>query len=214
MVLIIENQGSHRCALEGSTLEAFTQKTFSSLINDSHTRQNDYYLARVVCEEQEGKEEADKKGIKVYQCYDAKQLCKYVFEMVISAEERKVQIKNFRDPVNQKKINELYFFRLRHDSDSPMRAEYAGSHQDFLESQSFRAKLFANEDALDALSVNFKQNKMKRIPFLTKKQLWTLLMVVLSALFICTLLVVALERRRMHRVRTVTRTVNATRKIQ
>eukprot|EP00866_Antonospora_locustae_P000442 jgi/Antlo1/442/1772 len=197
MVLIIENQGSQRCALEGSTVEAFTQKTFSELIGECHSRQCDYYLARVICTGTPvGPDREDRKSRKSYHCYDARQLCKYVFEMVISAEGRKVQIKNFKDPINQRTISELYFFRLRHDSETPMRAEYAGCHRDFLESQSFRSKVFNQEDAMDALSVNFKQNKAPKIPFLTRRQVLSVFMVLLCVLLLTTLLVIAVEKRK------------------
>lgn len=49
MVLILENEGTQRCALEGSTVEAFTQKQFSDLVNESFMRQSDYYIARLIC---------------------------------------------------------------------------------------------------------------------------------------------------------------------
>lgn len=197
MVLIIENQGSQRCVLEGSTVEAFTQKAFSELISDCHSRQCDYYLARVICTgTTRGPDHEDKKTRKSYYCYDARQLCKYVFEMVISAEGRKVQIKNFKDPINQRTISELYFFRLRHDSETPMRAEYAGCHRDFLESLSFRSKVFNQEDAMDALSVNFKQNKTPKIPFLTRRQILSVFMIVLFVLLLTTLLVITVEKRK------------------
>lgn len=190
MVLILENEGSQRCALEGSTVEAFTQKQFSDLVNESFLRQSDYYIARVICLG----EGEDKKAKKVFYCYDARQLCKYVFEMVISSEGRSVQIKNFKDPIHQKPINELYFFRLRYDSETPMRAEYAGSHLDFLESQNFRSRIFNQEEPLDALSVNFKLSKQQKIPFLTRKQVLSVFAIILSMILIITLLVIAVDK--------------------
>lgn len=151
---------------------------------------------RLICPKvSESLDAPGKRTKKAYYCYDAKQLCKYIFEMVISAEGRKVQIKNFKDPIHQRPIGELYFFRLRYNSETPMRAEYAGCHNDFLESQSFRSKIFGQEDALDALSVNFKQNKSQKIPLLTKKQIFSVFIIVLFVLFLTTLLIIAMEKK-------------------
>lgn len=191
MVLILENEGTQRCALEGSTVEAFTQKPFSDLVNESYMRQSDYYIARVICS---GENDGEKKSKKVYYCYDARQLCKYVFEMVISSEGRSVQIKNFKDPIHQKPVHELYFFRLRYESETPMRAEYAGSHLDFLESQSFRSRIFNQEEPLDALSVNFKLAKQQKIPLLTKKQVLSVFVIILAMILLVTVLVIAVEK--------------------
>lgn len=197
MVLIIETQGNQRYALEGTSVEAFTQKTFSELISNSHSKKLDYYLARVICEglnEKSG--DFDRNSKKFYYCYDARQLCKYIFEMAISSEGRKIEIKNFKDPINQKTISELYFFRLRHDSETPLRAEYAGSHVDFLESQSFRAKIFNQEDALDSLSINFKQKQLKKISFLSKKRIFSIFVIILFVLLLATPLIIVIERKK------------------
>lgn len=130
----------------------------------------------------------------MYYCYDARQLCKYVFEMVISSEGRSVQIKNFKDPIHQKPILELYFFRLRYESETPMRAEYVGSHLDFLESQSFRSRIFNQEEPLDALSVNFKLAKQQNIPFLTRKQLMSVFVIILALILLVTVLIIAMDK--------------------
>lgn len=193
MALILESLGSQRCALDGSTIEAFTQKSFSVLLNESHEKQQDYYIARIVCAN--AANAATKKRTNYY-CYDARQLCKSIFEMIISSEGRKVQIKNFKDPINQQNISELYFFRCRHDSETPLRAEYAGTHKDFLESQSFRSKIFYQEDPLDSLSVNFKFNRSSKIPLLTRKQVYSLILIVLLILLIGSVLVFAVERNK------------------
>ncbi|KCZ78067.1 hypothetical protein H311_00913 [Anncaliia algerae PRA109] len=190
MVLILENEGTQRCALEGSTVEAFTQKQFSDLVNESFMRQSDYYIARLIC----SADTDEKRTKKMYYCYDARQLCKYVFEMVISSEGRSVQIKNFKDPIHQKPILELYFFRLRYESETPMRAEYVGSHLDFLESQSFRSRIFNQEEPLDALSVNFKLAKQQNIPFLTRKQLMSVFVIILALILLVTVLIIAMDK--------------------
>lgn len=157
MIYGLENATSTKCALDSKKHEAFTQKSFSDLIYSAHSQGQDYYIARVQC----GNDET----MPSYYCYDARHLCKYIFEMVISSEGRKIRIKNFSDPIHGKDIIEIHFFKMRFESETPLRAEYAGSHINFLESSVFRAKIFFNEDPLEALSVNFqfKNNKKRRL---------------------------------------------------
>jgi hypothetical protein len=135
-----------------------------------------------------------KRGGNPYFCYDARQLCKYVFEMVISQEGRKIKVKNFKDPIHQRPFTELNFFRMRCGSDTPLRAEYAGNHLDFLESNCFRSKLFYQEDPLDALTVSFNFKKMKNLPFFTKKQILSLFITIIFVLMLSTFLVIVLEK--------------------
>jgi len=165
MAYVLEKIGSSRCALDAAKAELFTQKKFADLIYDAHTRGQDYYLARVHC-----KEKDIKSGHSIYYCYDAKQLCKYVFEMVITPDGRKIKIKNFKDPLNAKDISEINFFRLRFDTETPLKAEYIGNHVSFLESNIFRSKLFYQEDPLDALSVNFQFKTLEKLPYIKKKR--------------------------------------------
>ncbi|ORD94497.1 hypothetical protein ECANGB1_643 [Enterospora canceri] len=148
MLYGLENTNTTKCALDAKNLEAFTQKSFSDLVYEAHSRGEDYYIARVQC--------SGTNGDPYFYCYDAKHLCKFVFEMVISAEGRRIRIKNFSDPIHSKDIMEINFFKMRYDSDTPLRAEYAGNHISFLESNVFRSKIFFQEEALDALSVNFQ----------------------------------------------------------
>ena len=187
MALILESKGTQRCALDGNTVEPFTQKSFSALLSEAHNKSHDYYIAKVICA---------KDHRSTYYCYDARQLCKYIFEMIISGDGRHVQIKNFKDPLNQEKINELYFFRCRYDSESPLKAEYAGSKKDFLESQSFRSKIFFQEDPLDSLAVNFKFHLNNKIPIFTKRQIYTLICIVLFILLIGSILLFVVERNK------------------
>ncbi|TBU05080.1 DUF5092 domain-containing protein [Hamiltosporidium tvaerminnensis] len=197
MVVILEKEGSKRCALEATNIEAFTQKTFLDLIKDSHNRKCDYYIARVRClSKMESLKGAGFNVSGVYYCYDARQLCKYVFEMVISADGRRIRIKNFKDPIQQRTISELNFFRLRYETDTPLRAEYVGNHIDFLESNCFRSKLFYKEDPLDALTVNFNFKKNQKIPIFSKKQIFSLFITIIFILLLSTFLVIALEKDR------------------
>jgi len=165
MAYVLEKTGTTRCALDAAKTEIFTQKKFADLIYDTHARGLDYYLARIHCKEKDGKAS----GI-AYYCYDARQLCKYVFEMMITADGRRIRIKNFRDPVNQKEIAEINFFKLRHDSETPLKAEFIGNHVSFLESNNFRSKLFSQEDPLDALSVNFQFKKLEKAAVLKRRK--------------------------------------------
>lgn len=166
MAYVLEKTGTSRCALDASKPEIFTQKKFADLIYDSHARSTDYFLARVHC-----KEKDPRTGNSIYYCYDAKQLCKHVFEMVITSEGRKIRIKDFKNPANHKEISEINFFRLRHDSETPLKAEFIGNHVSFLESNNFRSKLFNQDDPLDALSVNFQFKKLEKAEFIKKKKI-------------------------------------------
>lgn len=173
MAYVLEKTGMTRCALDAAKVEIFTTRKFSDLIYDAHARGCDYYLARVHCKEKDGNSAST-----VYYCYDAKQLCKYVFEMVITADGRKIRIKNFKDPANQKEIAEINFFKLRHDSETPLKAEFIGNHVSFLESNNFRSKLFNQEDPLDALSVNFQFKKLEKAAMLKGRRAIDLFVIV------------------------------------
>lgn len=165
MAYVLEKLGSTRCALDASKNELFTQKKFADLIYESHAKGQDYILSRVFC-----KEKDSRTGNNIYYCYDAKQLCKHVFEMVITSEGRKIRVKNFKDPANFKEIAEINFFKLRHDSETPLKAEFIGNHISFLESNNFRSKVFSSEDPLDALSVNFQFKTLESLPYIKKKK--------------------------------------------
>lgn len=191
MALILEKEGTRRCALEGATSEIFTQKKFIDLINEAHANLQDYYLARVKCSGSKN----DKENISgVYFCYDARQLCKYVFEMVIGPKGRKIQIKNFNDPIYKREITELCFFRLSYDSETPLKAEYIGSYTDFLESNGFRTKIFHKEDPLDALSVCFKLGKRQKIQALGRKKIFSVLFSIVILLIVASVLILIAEK--------------------
>lgn len=192
MAYLLEKSGSSRCTLEATKREQFTQKLFSDLINDTHSKEHDYYLARVHCSETSGKEK------NLYYCYDARQLCKYIFEMVISTEGRKIRVKNFKDPISQQEIKEVQFFRLKYDSDVPLKAEYVGNHDNFLDSNCFRSRIFCSEDALDALSVNFQFNSIKETKIVDKRRLFGLFMMVVFLLIFITTIVILIERDKKH----------------
>lgn len=191
MALILEKEGTKRCALEGGQAEIFTQKKFIDLISEAHSNSQDYFLARVRCAGTR-KDEGNVNGI--YFCYDARQLCKYVFEMVIGPKGRRIQIKNFKDPIYKRTITELSFFRLSYDSETPLKAEYIGSYRDFLDSNCFRTKIFHKEDPLDALSVSFKFNKKKKIHAISRKKLFSIFLTLIFILCIVSILVVIVEK--------------------
>lgn len=191
MALILEKEGTKRCALEGGQAEIFTQKKFIDLINEAHANSQDYYLARVRCLGVKN----DKENISgIYFCYDAKQLCKYVFEMVIGPKGRKIQIKNFKDPIYKRTITELSFFKLSFDSETPLKAEYMGSYKDFLESNCFRTKIFNKEDPLDALSVCFKLGKKQKIRAIGKRKIFSFLFTLIFILITVSTLILIVEK--------------------
>lgn len=183
MSYILDKNGMTRCSLDSSSLDAFSQKEFSDLINEAHARGHDYYLARVHCKNK--KDAPNNMGTGSYVCYDAKQLCKNIFEMVISAEGRKIRIKSFSDPVSGNEIKEINFFKLRYDSETPLRAEFVGNHSTFLESHGFRSKMFYYEDPMEALGVNFQFKQAEKLPYIKKKNLMDVILVVVMIILIC-----------------------------
>lgn len=189
MAYLLEKGAGSRCVLEAVKTEPFTQKQFADMIKESHSKSQDHYLARVQCKSNE----ADGKHGPYY-CYDARQLCKYIFEMVISTEGRKIRIKNFKDPISQETIHDISFFKLRYDSDTPLRAEYVGNQVNFLENNCFRSKIFYQENALDALSVNFQFSMKHKTPILTRRKMFTIFMMVVFILVFGTLLVMLAEK--------------------
>ncbi|WUR04813.1 uncharacterized protein VNE69_10163 [Vairimorpha necatrix] len=187
MAYLLEREDSPRCTLEGGKREQFTQKLFTDLIHDSHAKNHDYYLGRVKITSQNKIE---------FHCYDARQLCKYLFEMVISTEGRKIRIKNFKDPISREVIDDVHFFRLKYDSDEPLRAEYVGNHIKFLESNSLRSKIFYSEDALDALSVNFQFNSIKKTNVIDKRRLYGFLLLVFFGILALSGIVFFVEKKK------------------
>ncbi|EOB14942.1 hypothetical protein NBO_11g0015 [Nosema bombycis CQ1] len=180
MAYLLEKSGTNRCTLEATKREQFTQKLFSDLINESHSKQHDYYLARV-----------HNSNVNIY---DARQLCKYVFEMVISTEGRKIRIKNFKDPITQEEIKEVQFFRLKYDTDAPLKAEYVGNQDTFLISNCFRSRVFCSEDALDALSVNFQFNPIKEPKFKDKKRIIGIFIMSVFLMLFLTSIVILIDK--------------------
>lgn len=182
MAYMLEKMGTARCALDASKIELFTQKTFADLIYESTAKGHDYILARVNC-----KEKDSRTGNNIYYCYDGKQLCKHVFEMLITSEGRKIKMKNFIDPSTQKPITEINFFKLRHDSETPLKAEFIGNQTNFLDSNNFRYKIFHQEDPLDALSVNFQFKSLEKIPIFKKKRIFEVFLVMVFFIMVCAL---------------------------
>lgn len=171
--------------LSSSTIDPFLHRNFQELITDAHGRGQDYYIARVHCIGYE----ANTKGKMLYACYDAKELCKYTYEMIISAEGRKIRIKNFKDPMTQQDMVEINFFRLRYDTcanyndKTTLRAEYVGNQVTFLESNAFRNRIFYQEGAMEALSVHFEFKKKEKIPYIMNRKTLIDFVLILAILF-------------------------------
>lgn len=182
MTYVLDKSGISRCALDASRCEAFTQKGFADLIGEAHAKGQDYYIARVHLIKNE--EWGGKGANSAYYCYDAKQLCKYIFEMVISADGRRIRIKNFKDPMTQKDISEVNFFKLRYDSETPLRAEFVGNQVSFLESNALRNKLFYQEDAMEALSINFQFKHAEKLPYIKKKGFLDIFLIILMLILL------------------------------
>ncbi|KAH9411777.1 hypothetical protein HK407_03g05270 [Ordospora pajunii] len=187
MLHILEKEHGSRYLLDANGVDPFTQRPFSDMMKDAHSRKHDYYLARVQCKGTANDAKAP------YYCYDARQLCKYVFEMVISTEGRQIRIKNFQDPINNEHINEISFFLLKYDSDTPLRAEYVRDHEKFLCNNSFRSRIFYQSGVAEELPVNF-QFTPKEIPIINKRRFLSILIMVVILLVVATLLFVFTEK--------------------
>lgn len=181
MVLVLEKEGTKRSTLDIAQVEVFTQKPFIDLVNAAHASFNDYFLARVT------------KQDLYYEYYDARQLCKYIFELQISSVDRKIKVKNNKDPISHETMISVHFFRIMYGTETPLRAEYMGDKSDFLESYCFRSKMFYKEDPLYALNVNFVSDTQK-IPFLSRKHVFSLFITIIFILLISTFLIVLMEK--------------------
>lgn len=184
MSVILEKHGFKRYTLDLEIIEPFTQKPFVNLIRDQKVIRHDYFICLITNDDTS------------MGCYDARHACRYIFEIVISPDCRKIRIKNFKDPMTHKKIKDVTFYRMRYDSDTPLRAEFMGTHTDFLDSNCFRSKLFYKEDPLYTLSVNFNFQEVKGIPVFGRRQVFSLFITVMFILLIGTFIVLVLEKEK------------------
>lgn len=171
MAIIFERDGERAGSLDTNLVEPFTQRRFSELVNDSYVRRLNCVFGRVDSADREG---ALGQGAVHY--YDARSLCKYVFELVISRDGRKVRAKALKDPLSDKDIRDIAFYELKPKSEGPLVAEWVGNAASFLESHGFRARIFNRNDPFDALSINF----VFREPLGVKKKRWASLLVYLA----------------------------------
>ncbi|KAM0673539.1 hypothetical protein GVAV_002914 [Gurleya vavrai] len=181
MTLVLEKEGTRRSTLDLSLFEPFTRKQWSSLIEFNHKNCHDYYICRVLISEYS------------YTYYDARQLCKYIFEMQISNTCRNIVVRNHKDPVSQSKFQEINFFRIAYDSETPMRADFIGDENDFLRSLSFRTKLFYSEDPDFALNVNFCGTD-ERLNFFARKKVFSFFVTIIFIIAIAVFLLILLEK--------------------
>lgn len=179
MVIIFEKEEERKGTLDSGVIEPFTQRKFSELINDAYMRKLNHVIARV---------KSAGAGQQEVAYYDARHLCKYIFELVISRDGRKVRIKNFSDPLTEKEIKEISFFELKPKSDTPIIAVYVGSQKTFLESHNFRSKIFNRNDPFDALSINFVFKDTKST---LRKKSFIPAMISVAALLLVLLLITA-----------------------
>ncbi|ORD97211.1 hypothetical protein A0H76_1227 [Hepatospora eriocheir] len=178
-------------SLDAGAVEPFTCKSYYELVADAHAKKEDYYIARVRCVLD---------PMNTYYCYDAKHLCKFIFETVVGPDGRKIKIKNFKDPIVGSEIAEICFFKLRHEMKNPLRAEPVGNHVTFLESNVFRKRIFREEDPLDSLSVNFQSEEDEKKPtFLSKRKIIKLLMCFMAAIVIITISFFVIIQYKAHR---------------
>ncbi|EHY66183.1 hypothetical protein NEAUS03_2423 [Nematocida ausubeli] len=139
-------------------IEPFTQKSFTEIINESFKNNLSHVIAKVFLKNEQ-------KPV----IYDARILCKYLFELIISQEGRTVRLKRVNDPINDKIIKDILFYEIPVRSKDGLDGKYIGNQKDFLESTSFRSKIFNRNDPFDSLSINFlfkDKKKVGRRPFL------------------------------------------------
>lgn len=186
MIYGYDEGAATRCSLDSKKYEVFTQKRFDELIHDAHQKGKTYYIARIQAE--------DSRGKPYWYSYDAKQLCKFIFEIVITSEGRKIGIKNFIDPLQGYDIQELGFYKIEHNMGKDLRAEYIGNHLSFLESSAFRSEIFYDDQALEALSVNFQFKEIKSSSkFVPKRKFAIFIGLMASLLIIGSLLMIGFQ---------------------
>lgn len=135
-------EGTETLTLNDTEIEPFTQRPLRDLCQESFTRGVPHVLGRV-----------EMKDAEEYALYDARHLCKYMFELVISKDGRKVRMKNLCNPLDDRAIKSVYFYEIRPEAREI--AHYIGAQKDFLESSRFRSRIFNRNDPFDALSINF-----------------------------------------------------------
>ncbi|KAI5191842.1 hypothetical protein NEMIN01_1697 [Nematocida minor] len=154
------------------SIEPFTQRPFIELIKESNEKNLSHVIAKVFL-----------KNESVPVIYDARLLCKYLFELVISKDGRMVRLKRVSDPMNDKVIRDILFYEVA----GPGKEEsgsYIGNQKDFLQSTGFRSRIFNRNDPFDSLSINFmfkdkESNKVGKKPVLIIGVSFTVLCIIL-----------------------------------
>ncbi|OAG29334.1 hypothetical protein NEDG_01407 [Nematocida displodere] len=174
MNIAIEDAALPSAVVKTTEIEPFTQKSFWELCQDSFSRSVPHTIGRV----------ETKEGTHSY--YDARQLCKFLFELVISKEGRAVRMKNTSNPIDDKPIKEIVFFEIL--LEHPSKAVFMGTQKIFLESSAFRSRIFNRNDPFDALSINFvfKDKIPTRIKKKTLIPLCITLFIVVFLISFCT----------------------------
>ncbi|KAI5190331.1 hypothetical protein NECID01_0923 [Nematocida sp. AWRm77] len=180
MNISFEESGGKCASIKSTEIEPFTQKSFWELCQESFLKGVPHVVGRT-----EVKEE------RAHTYYDARQLCKFLFELVISKEGRQVSMKHSLNPVDDKAIKEISFFEVHQDN--PTTAVLIGTQKDFLTSSKFRSRIFNRSDPFDALSINFVF-KDKGAMKVKKKILLPLLTLVLVLFLVVTSCTVSILR--------------------
>lgn len=162
--------------IRSTEIDPFTQKSFWELCLESFSKHVPHVIGRI--------ETADTQG---YTYYDARQLCKSLFELEISKEGRKVRMKSQTNPVDDRLIKEIVFFEI--DSENPGKALCIGTQKEFLASSTFRSRVFNRNDPFDALSINFvfKDQTGGGMKKKTRILVYISLFVLLTIFIVCTL---------------------------
>ncbi|KAI5173132.1 hypothetical protein NEFER03_2101 [Nematocida sp. LUAm3] len=169
-------KGEEVLSVPENEIEPFTQRTFHDICQESFLRRVPHVIGKVETKEKEG-----------YTLYDARHLCKYLFELVISKDGRSIRMKNRTNPMDDLPVKEILFYEVSPEKTNV--GEYIGSQKDFLESSKFRSKIFNRNDPFDALSINFifKEAATQRVSKKTLIPLLTSIAVLLIIILGCTM---------------------------
>lgn len=124
-------------------IEPFTQRPFPELVRESADKNLSHVFIKLLI-----------KDDPFPTIYDARYLCKYLFELVISKEGRMVRLKKRTDPLQDRRIEDILFFEASAATEYK-KGLYIGNQKDFIQGCDFRSKIFNRNDPFDSLSINF-----------------------------------------------------------
>ena len=193
MAFMYEHEGFKRPILEPEDIEFLSQKPFKELIDSAFNAKRDYYFAII-------RNVGGRDNKKEFMCYDAKKICKFIFQIEIHNFTRKIRIKNFKDPSNKKRITEFAFYRIKQNSSTALMVEYVGDYKDFPDNSYLRSKIFEGENPFDCLSISFKNSKKKK-KILKRKHIYSIFTTILLLVVITTFIYIMFEKNMKNKIK-------------